>query len=172
MLKLAMKSGAIFGVIGVVLTLITFTSGEENTLINYLGYGLMIGSIVLALYWYKKENKGLPFGEGVKLGVLTNICYSLVTGAFSAIYISIDRSFVDKVIDTAILEMEKESGGEVPEEAIEMVVSMMEMMMSPAGLLFMSILGGAFIGVVGGLIVSAIMKQDVPFEEELDTLDA
>ena len=38
MLKLAMKSGAIFGIIGVPLALLTFTSGEENALLNYLGY--------------------------------------------------------------------------------------------------------------------------------------
>ena len=165
-----MKSGAIFGIIGVALALLTFTSGEENALLNYLGYGLMLGSIVLSLYWYKKENKGLPFGEGVKLGVLTNVCYSLVTGAFSAIYISMDRTFVDNVIDKTILEMEK--SGEVPEEAMDMAISMIDMMMSPGMLLFMSVLGGAIMGVIGGLIVSAIMKQDVTFDKDLETLDA
>lgn len=168
MLKRALNVGLIFGIISVVISILSFMNPESREMVNLLTYPVIFGTVFLGMKWYKEKDNGgfLTYGEGMKVGVLSVAAAGVIVGAFTAIYISQNPEIVDDLIDMVIVEYQK-SG--MSDAQIEKFIPMTEMMFSPISMFISSIVSYALIGTIISLIVAAILKKEKPvFDELLD----
>lgn len=168
----AKQLGIIFGIIMVLEMVIMYVANinpvatpSAGVIMNTFNYLILpVALIVMACKSYKKNNEGfISFGECIKTGVLLCVIAAVIAAVGMVVFNIAFPEYQQEVLDmtrTAILEQNPE----MPEEQLEMAMSMSEKFMQPAFAIPITILMYAFIGLIYSLIIGAIVKRDRPQE--------
>ncbi|MDI9355616.1 MAG: DUF4199 domain-containing protein [Chitinophagaceae bacterium] len=158
------RYGVICGCISMVYSLIIMLLPISFTLQKQLGYVtiiFLIAYIFISQKSYKNSNNGfMSYGEGVKISSLLSLVSAGINSIFFYIYFSfLDPTYREKVKDDAIAKWE-EAG--MSEEQIDQVLEISKTFFEPGTMAFMTLVFGLSIGIVIGLVISAIQKKTAP----------
>ncbi|MBC7569747.1 MAG: DUF4199 domain-containing protein [Spirosoma sp.] len=158
--RVALKWGAILGVISIVFSLILFiTNTVGNTGIGSISYLFTIGVLIMAMREFRTLNGGfMRYGQGLSIGALTAGISGLLSSLFSVFYTTvIDTGVMERMVETTRDKLE-ESG--LPDEQIDAQMKIIEMFQSPGLLFIFGVIGSIFMGFLFSLVIAAIMKKE------------
>jgi hypothetical protein len=159
--KTSLTTGLYMAIALILLSVIFYVTGKPfSKTAQYLSYPIMIGGIILAQINYKKALGGtLTYGQAVGVGVLTMVFASVISGLYTyLLYAVIDPSLQEQM--RIFTEEQIIKQGRVPEEQMEMAVNMAAKFQTPPMLFIMSVVMGAFFGVVVSLISAIFIKKN------------
>ena len=167
--QLALRYGAIWAGIGIVMTLLGFLTGIEPTMPNADAYQkaafylISIAVAILIIYSAIKEDRDkqlggfIGFRRCIGLGTLTALISSVITGVFTILYMTvINPGFQDKMKE-GMMEQYEEQG--MSEEQIEMAMGIASGFTSPVMLFVFTLVFGVIFGLLFSLIIGAIMTK-------------
>lgn len=132
---------------------------NRESLVNYLGYAIIIAGIVMGTIHYRdKINNGhITFGKALGTGVII----SLIVGVIGAIYAYLLFTYIDPTLAAQMLETveQKLYDQGLSDEMIDQQLAMTKKFMSPVALTITSILGTVIVGTIVSLVTSAILKR-------------
>jgi len=146
---------------GMVLNL---TGLNMNQALGYVNYLVLGGVMYLGCKSYKKSNEGfMSFGDGVGLSMIIASITGVISSVFTYAYmLLVDSSIIDLIKEKQIEEFERQG---LTDSQIEQAIEMSEMFMTPGMISIMAFVGMIIIGLILGLIVSAIVKNPKPIFE-------
>ena len=168
-MKPYLKFGLISAVSGIIWTLIMYlTELDKSDYAKPLGWLMLLvylAFVVLAIKESRDINKGyISFGAAFKTGFLTIMIGAAIGTLYFYIHVSfVDTNFIDHIIEQTKTEMMKQPN--MTEEQIEQAMKFTAMLMVPGVMAFFGLLMNLIGGLIGSLIVAAIMKKDPPPEE-------
>jgi hypothetical protein len=158
-MSVGFKYGLILGLISIVLTIIFFVVGMnpfEGGWKSWLNTCLAILFVVLAHKNFKDNGDGfMSYGQGLGIAMVTFLVSMVVSGIFSYIYLQfIDPSAFEQIWEKAAADMEAKGQSQ----------DQIDVAMSWGRKLFwvFFIVGGAFIGLLIGLVVSIFTQKKAP----------
>ncbi|KAA9345513.1 DUF4199 domain-containing protein [Adhaeribacter soli] len=161
--SVGLKYGLITGLVGSVLAMINFITGNFDNiwLMFVIGLAIYILAIVLAHREYKANNAGyMTYGEGLMIGTLTVFIAGVIGGLFSYVYIEfVDPGILNKMVEVQIRMMENFG---LPEDKLDEAIQKVERDTTAANQLKSGLINGIFSGLVLSLIVSAFTKKRMP----------
>lgn len=159
--QIIVNYGLITGVVSILITLISYATGnivKPNILIATISFVLPIVLIVLGIKKYKSLNNGhLTWGQAVKVGIGISLIWGILTLIFQYILETyIDPSIVQQRLEYSIKALQDWGANE------EMIKKTIEGQKNQNPLLAKSIgvLGFIFIGFITSAIAGAVMKKD------------
>lgn len=168
----AMRYGAIWGGVSIVLTLLGFLTNTDPSMPNtstsikiiygLIGFGVSIWAVVMAIRHHRDRDLGghITLGRAVMVGLMTGLVAGLIGGVFMLLYTSvINPGYSDTIRDMTSAQMEEQG---MSEEQIEMAGGFTGWMFNPVFMFLSQVLGGAVAGIIIGLIAGAIMKRELP----------
>jgi hypothetical protein len=159
--KSALTTGVYMAIALILISVIFYVTGNPFSKVGqYLSYPIMIGGIILGQMTYKKALGGsLTYGQAVGVGVLTMVFASVISGIYTyLLYAVIDPSLQEQM--RIFTEEQIIKQGRVPEAQVEMAVNMASKFQSPPMLFVMSIVMGAFFGLIISLISAIFIKKN------------
>ncbi len=157
--SVALKWGAILGVVSSVFSLILFmTNTVGNTGIGSISYLFTIGALILAMREFRTLNGGyMRYGQGLSLGALTAGVSGLISSLFSVFYMTvIDTGVMERMIE---MQRDKSESSGLSDEQIDAQMKIIEKFQSPGLLFVFGIIGSIFMGFIFSLVIAAIMKK-------------
>ena len=170
--KTGNQNGMLLGIVGVVISLIFWILDldyETQQNFQWLGIIPTIIFMVVAIRYYKANSKGfIAFGDAFKLGLRVVAIAAIFNTAFMLLYTTVlHPNYQDDIIEASLEKMEEQG---VPDEGIDMAISITEKMTSPFGMVAIGLFSFIFMGLIFSLIISAIMKKNNPYPLD-ETLD-
>ncbi len=169
----AIRYGAIWGGVSVLTTLIGFltntdpanpeTSGAIKGIYMLIGFGIAVWAVVMAIKQHRDRELGgyISLGRAVMVGMMVGLIAGAIGAVFMILYTTVINPGFSESMQAA-MEAQWEAQG-MSEEQIEMAASMSGWATNPVFLFISQLIGGAFTGLLVGLIGGAIMKKDRPF---------
>ena len=168
--KPAMQYGILFGVLMVLEFVIGYTMdidpatnptyGWIINILNYFIFPLLF--IAMGCNAFKKSNNGFAtFGQCLKVGVIICLIAALIYSIFFAIFTLIFPDFIPELIEKIKSSMIAQNP-DMPQNQMDMALSMTEKFMKPYILIPVTVLMYAFIGLIWSLIVGAAVKKEKP----------
>ena len=163
--SIILNNGLYLGVIGVIVHLCLYASGqllELNWVNSIVGIIAMIALIVFGIKKYKESNNGfISWGQGLKIGM----GITMVSAVITVIYIMLFMNVIEPGFQEQAMEFQKLAWLDMgmTEEQIESSAEMAKKFQSPAISSAMILGFSAFIGFIISAIIAAIMKKS---EEE------
>lgn len=158
--RVALKWGAILGVVLIVYSLILFvTNMVGNSSLGIISFVLTIGGLVLAMREFRTQNGSfMSYGQGLSIGALTAGISGLLSSLFSLFYTTvIDTGVMERMVETTRDKLE-ESG--LSDEQIDQQIKFVEMFQSPGLTFALGVLGAVIFGFLLSLVIAAIMKKE------------
>ncbi|TND07976.1 MAG: hypothetical protein FD123_2784 [Bacteroidetes bacterium] len=154
-----------------ILGALTYMTGMVGSPLNYLSYAFLIGALVFGqLHWRKSAQGGyMTYGHAFVYGLLFSVWYSLIIALWTYIFMTfIATDFADQIMEMSRQQMEADN---LPEDQIDMALSITSKFMTPGIMVFFAILGGLLLGTIFSLITSAFTKKDRnPFDQMQDQM--
>jgi hypothetical protein len=149
MLKATLISGSVFGLLGGI------------PYVNCACCAWMMGAGVLAAYLYSNTCKaaGVEFrpGNGAVVGLVSGLFYAIASTIVNSLAQTVSEPpDIDEIVE------QMESGG-APPEFVDMMISFLDLMMGPMGILigfFIALLLAAVLSTIGGLIGGSVFKVE------------
>lgn len=160
--RIALKWGLIGGLASIIIsTAMYMTELWKSPAATIIPIGVLILFLYLAIKEYKTENQGfLTIGQGIGVGTLSAAIQGLISAIYSQVYMKfIDASFMEKMKEFQYDKMEEQG---LPEEQIEMAMSISDKFMSPGVQFATAIIFSVIVGLIISLIISAIIKKNKP----------
>jgi len=158
--RVALKWGAILGLVSIVYSLILFvTDMVGNSSLGFISILLSAGGMILAMREFRTLNGGfMAYGQGLSVGTLTAGISGLLSSLFSVFYTTvIDTGVMERMVNTTRDKLE-ESG--LSDEQIEQQVKFIQMFQSPGLTFAFGVIGAVIFGFLLSLVISAIMKKE------------
>lgn len=169
--KSALTYGVVFGAIMILEFVIMYIMQPDPLEMSWVGMVvntfnwlvLPVLFITLACNNFKKNHNGgfISFGQCLKIGVSIAVVAAVLYSIFYLIFTMIFPEFITDSI-AQVERVTRVQNPDMPEEQLEMSVSMVGKFMQPAFAIPISIIMNAFIGLIISLIVGAIVKRDNP----------
>ncbi len=165
--KTALQWGAYATVAGILLSLIMYLmdynpmAGGMSGMFTFLFIGLIMAGIFagLAIKQYRDRDNGGYVKYGT--GLLISVVVSSISATGGQIWEYIMGTVIDPMRYEKMAEAFAETWGEaMPAEALEEAVSKMANGPEVLSIFTSGLLGGAFFGLIVGLVVAAIMKRE------------
>ena len=168
--QLAIRYGAIWGGVGIFLTLIGYltntdaalpsTSGMVKAVYSLISIGVAIWAIVTVIRIDRDEQLGgfISLGRCIGIGSLTGLVAAVIGAVFFTIYTSLINTNFQQTMQDAMIAQWEDQG--MSEAAIEQALSMSSMFTGPVFMAITQLIGGVFIGLIIGLIAGLIMKRE------------
>jgi hypothetical protein len=160
--SVAFKYGLITGLVSIVYSLILFLTDQNmNRGLSAISYIILIVGIVLAYREFKRENLGyMSYGQGLGIGALIGAVTGVLSAIFLYVYVGfVDPSFLDRVRETQIIEMERQN---MSDEQIEQAMAITENFTGPAMMAIMAVIGSIILAFIFSLVIAAIMRNSRP----------
>lgn len=164
------KYGIILAAVAFLMTLITSMGpvpqpGEMSPVLmimGLLGFAVPIAIGVLGLREFRNLNEGfMSFGQGFQTGMWTYVIGYGVASVLSFVYYSFFNSeYLDESYNSVMIQLENTPN--MTEGMLDLFEGVYGFMFSPMGNLIMGIVSGFLMGAIYSLIISAIMKKDMP----------
>ena len=160
--SVGVRFGLLTGLASVILSFILFVTETDQTPAKWLSLLILVGAMVAAHNFYKQQNQGfMNYGEGLVIGMVMGGVSGIISTAFTYVYMTfIEPGYMNRVMDTARAEMEKNEG--VSEEQIDQALGMMQKFSSGGWLVVVGIVGAVVFGLLTALAVSAFTKHVRP----------
>lgn len=155
----SLKYGAIGGVVSVAFSLVYFfVDMTQHWSAGLVGFLLMIGTMIWAQVSYRQsEQPPIDYGEALGVGVVAVLYFGIVTGIYSAIYLSIiDPGVVERTLETTV-EQWRQIG--MTEEQIDTQLATARTMSGPAVAPLASGVSLLITGTLIGLISSIFIRK-------------
>ena len=159
--KANLTNGLIMGLIGIVYTLVFYFL--DLTFNKVQGWVFLLLLIVILFFLVKSYRDNyrhgfITFGQGLGAGMIIFLYYAIIAAVFTyLLYAVIDPNLIDKQLAFTEQEMLKRG---LPQEAIDISMSMQEKIMKPAIMAPISIFGNMFYGLIMSLIVAAFVRKE------------
>jgi hypothetical protein len=165
--KTALQWAGYASVIGILLSLVMYLmdynpmSGGMSGMFMFMGLGIIMAAIFsgLAIKQYRDRDNGgyVKYGTGLGISVIVNTLSATV----GQIWEYILGTVIDPNRYTKMAESFAETWGEaMPPEALEETVSKMAEGPQLMSIFTSGMLGGAFFGLLVGLVVAAVLKRE------------
>jgi len=159
--KANLTNGLILGLIGIVYTMVFyFLDLTTNRLQGWVFLLILIVILFLLVKSFRDNYRyGLiTFGQAFGAGMIIFLYYAIISAVFAYIlYAIIDPNLIDKQLAFTEGEMMKRG---LPQEAVDMSMSMQRKIMKPAIMAPISIFGNMFYGLIMSLIVAAFVRKE------------
>ncbi len=166
-LKISFKYGVLIG-LGLIAASILFQfvfpdKGRTNLVVSILI--MLVGLYLASKTWrdYYKEGY-LSYNQALGFGSLTFFFASLVLGFFTFL---LYQFLYPQGLENALLEAEKgilETNPNITEQELELALSISRTFINPIVMGLLSTLFYSFLGFLGSLISSALVKREKPYE--------
>jgi hypothetical protein len=156
--------GFIIGLIMIALSLtVSFLGLQSNSIFQWLGYGIFLIGIILAISQYGKQlNYNSKFGDYFAHGFKVSAVVTLLMIVFLIIFMTVFPEFKDKAMDEARKGMTTKN---LSEEQIEKAIDITRKFFM-VFLIGGALLGYLLFGAIASLIGAAITKKDPqPFQD-------
>lgn len=156
--QVGIRYGLILGLTSIAITIVSLLADlRKNTVINLLSIGVTIAFLVIAMKFFRDQNKGfMKFGQGFGIGMIVSAISAILTGVFLIVYLKfINPKIFEEILDRAHQEWEKAG---MDDKAIAMA----EKFVSPEEMFIAIVLTGLIFGAVLSLIIAAIMQKKEP----------
>jgi hypothetical protein len=161
MLKPAMNSGAITGIILIIYSLILYFVGAATSKFagNFNIFFLAVFIFIFTKIYRDKELNGkISYSQSLGFGVLVGLFASIILAFFIFLELKIiDPSLIDKQLEIA---HEQALGRGVSEDQFEKGMAMMKWMMTPAFSALISVLVFTFFSFIISLLTSIFIRKD------------
>jgi hypothetical protein len=160
-----LKYGLITSLLGIIASLILYSTGSGDPTGSSLQFGVSIIIYVTGLYLgfdaFKRGNEGFAsLGELVKVAIFIGLITGGISGVFTYIYMQyIDSDIMTKIFDQQRLVLEDKG---LSDKEIDQALEMAKSFMSPKFLIPIQIITSVITLTILGLIVGAIMKKNRP----------
>ncbi len=166
--KANLTNGLIIGLIGIVYKMIMYFFDLSFNQVQ--GWVFILLEFVILYFLLKSyrdnyNNGIITFGQALGAGMVIFLYYAIITAVFTYIlYTLIDANLMDKQLAFTEQEMLKRG---LPQEAIDMSMSIQRKIMKPEIIAPVSIIGSMFSGLIMSLIAAAfVRKEGNPLIEE------
>ncbi|MEZ4973556.1 MAG: DUF4199 domain-containing protein [Cyclobacteriaceae bacterium] len=157
------RYGLILGVISIAYFVILSVAGADMSggIARWSGLVFTIIVFFLAHKYFKDNGDGfMSYGQGVGIGFWTSIVSSVISSAFTFIYIKfIDDTFMEMIRNNEIEKMQEKG---MSDAQIEQAMGFAEAFMSPTAIVVFGVIGGIIIGVICALIVTIFTQKANP----------
>jgi uncharacterized membrane protein len=156
--------GFIIGLIMIAFSLtVSFLDLQSNSIFQWLGYGIFLIGIILAISQYGKQlNYNSKFGDYFAHGFKVSAVVTLLMIVFLIIFMTVFPEFKDKAMDEARKGMTTKN---LSEEQIEKAIDITRKFFM-VFLIGGALLGYLLFGAIASLIGAAITKKDPqPFQD-------
>lgn len=160
--SVGVRYGLILAVISIAYFVILSVAGIAMEGAASIPSYLFIAVVVFLAHKYYKENGNgyLSIGQGIGIAFWTGLISSLVSSAFTYIYIKfIDASFMENLRNTQIENMQEQG---MSEEQIDQAMQFAGAFMTPEMIAVFGIVGGIIAAIIIGLIISLFTKKSDP----------
>ena len=163
--NIILNYGLYLGLIGVVLHLILWASGqliELNWINSVVWIIALIAFTIIGIKKFRELSGGfISWGQGVKIGMGITMIAALITVVYTLLFMSV----IDPTFQEQAMEVQKQAWVDagMTEEQIDGAVEMTKKFQSPAIASAMILGFSAFIGFIVSAITAAVMKKS---EEE------
>ncbi len=160
--------GLYLGVASVLVTAIMyalgmFELGGNNIALSVLSLVLMIAAFILAGNALKKRQDGyMTFGEAFKTYLGIGVIASIISTAWMALFVFVLEPDYQQNMRDIQYEKMIEANPDMPEDQIEMALSMAEKFSSPVMILVFGLVGAIIFYLIIGAIMAAITKKNPP----------
>jgi uncharacterized integral membrane protein len=160
--SVGLRYGLLTGIVSIILSAVMYMTNTEQSPLRYLGYLILIGGILMAHQYFKRNNSGfMSFGQGVSIGTTLSAVVGVLSAIFFYIYASfIDNGFINRMVETSRAEME--SSGKYSDEQIDQAMAMSQKFMTMPAIAGMAVIGSIIFGLIVSLIISAFTKHTRP----------
>lgn len=165
------KSAMQFGLtLGIALTIVSLAiyvlELYEQQWVNYLSTLVLIVGLVIGIKKRRDQELGgeISYGAALGYGTLITFFAALISATISMCYLAfIDDSFIQFTLEQQEMQMYEQG---LPDEQIEMAMSMTSKFMNPLWMGVMAVLMSTIMGFIISLIAAAFLKkQSDPFAE-------
>ena len=164
-----MRWGLIWGLVGVVLSLLFTMTGLLNpaqtsmlSLPSLVSWGATIAIVYMALIAHRDSDLGgyITLGRCVSMGAFMGLIAGVITGVYMLVYFGyINPDFMDKVFEA---QMDKaEANGQDPEK-MRQAMEMSKSFMKPPMMAVFGLIGSVFSGLLWGTLVGLVVRKDPP----------
>lgn len=160
-----MKYGLYTGLALIAFDLFLYVAGMKDPAdqgaLQYVGFIILIGGVVLGIKYYKDNNEGLlTYGQGLGAGTVTALIAGIIVAAYIILFFyAIDPGMVDEIREVAKQNAMK-SNPNMTDEQWDQASGIMNAMTSPTAMGIISIIMYVVVGFITSLIAGAIMKND------------
>jgi hypothetical protein len=159
--KANLVNGLILGLIGIVYTMVFyFLDMTFNKVQGYMFFVLLIVILFFLVKSYRDNYRYgfITFGQALGAGMIIFLYYAIISAVFTYIlYAIIDPNLMDKQLAFTEELMQKKG---VPQEALDLSMSMQRKIMKPAIMAPISIFGNMFYGLILSLIIAAFVRKE------------
>lgn len=165
-----MRYGIIGGLISVSLALLTNilgmvnyevnpdgTTGGSNTLTTVLSIAVFVGVLFIAIREHRDKvlDGRIKFGTAFGVAAMAIVMMTFISSVYTWIFFSfIEPDIIDTMMTQALEQMEDQG------QDIEEAEGIIRRFISPAFFAVASFFSGTFMGMLVGLVVSAVLKRD------------
>jgi len=160
--NISIKWGVVYGLVSIILFVLIDVLGLISSPgIQFLGVPIVVLILVLSHREFKAEGDGfMSYGQGLGLGTLLSLIASVISSAFSYVYISfINTSYIDVIKENQIMQLESRG---MSDAEIEQALSFSESFMTPTAIAIMGVFMGLLSGFIISLIVTIFTKKSRP----------
>ncbi|WP_339607908.1 DUF4199 domain-containing protein [uncultured Roseivirga sp.] len=157
--QIGIKYGVIFGLISTLYTLAMAMARIQLPFVGmFIQWAIVIGVFVFACKEYKANNGNImSFGKGFGLIMVASLIGGLIRSVASYVYFIVDPAYLDFMKEA----QQSSPFGPPPDQGNAAgMEGVMSFVTSPEFLAIMSFVMAIFAGLIFGLIVSAIMKNE------------
>lgn len=157
--QIGIKFGVIFGLVSTLYTLAMAMARIQLPFVGmFIQWGIVIGVFVFACKEFKANNGNImSFGKGFGILMMVSLIGGLIRSVASYVYFIVDPAYLDFIKDA----QQNSPFGPPPDQGNAAdVEGMMAFFTSPEFMAIVSFIMAIFAGLIFGLIVSAIMKNE------------
>lgn len=152
--------GAAAGIAVIAFSLLVYLAGLPEWM-NNLSYIILIALLCIGVKkWREQEGGYLTFGGTYKYLMLQSLVYSLCMSVWVVVFSTVIAPGL--IEDRMLIEQAKLEDKGMPQEQIDMAMDIARMMVTPAMLVVLTLVGGMIFYALINLIIAAIMKKDPP----------
>lgn len=171
--KAAVNLGIMLGLAMIIYSILLFFFNLHlNNYLGYVTYVIVIAFLILGVKSFRDNNLNgvMPYSKALGLSTLIVLFASVIYGIYTYFLVTIiDPAYIDKLLAMAEEELLKKG---IPDEQIEMGLSLQKKMMKPVLLSVFGFVGNMFIGFIIALITSAIVKKEGdPYQAAMKDID-
>ncbi|OWP61965.1 DUF4199 domain-containing protein [Hymenobacter amundsenii] len=161
--SVAIRYGLLVGIVTVIYSLILMATGlEQNPLLGFVTFGILIVGIVLAHKYFKQNNGGfMSYGQGLGIATIMGAIIGTLSSIFRYIYVNfVDAEYTQRTLEAARTKLETDG---LSDEQIEQAMAITTKMMpnGPISIVW-GILATAFFGFLLALVIAAFTKNNRP----------
>jgi hypothetical protein len=168
----ALRHGAIWGAVGILVTLTAFltdtdpalpsTGAMAKTLWFLIGTGAAVASVVMAILHHRDKELGgfLKLSRAMGMGVAVGLVAGALIGVYGILHVTVINPGWAEQMQAGMMEQMMEQG--MADEQAEQTAGMFSFMFNPLFQLFGGLLNGAFMGFLIGLFSGLVLKKEQP----------